>query len=183
MLGVAPLPGAEFTFDAAGTQRPTDQKTVNRVPYLGWGGRFGVVSARCSDPAAAWDFLIDIGLPDGLALDLIASPRWGAGPYRTSQLDSRARPRWFGYGLPAAETDRLIAALGDNLGPSVENYRIRLRTPNQAELAAALDEELRKVIHAREPADLSAANRRWKAITDQMPGAKWKALLRTSLGI
>jgi len=184
-LGVAPVPGARFLFDAKGERRPTDQETINRVPYIGWGGRVGVVSAKCSAPAAAWDFLIDAGLPDRAALDLIAAPRWGAGPYRTSQLDTRSRSRWFGYGLTAAETERLTSALRDNLGVGVQNYRLRLRTPNQHELSAALDDELRAMLKTSTPADqaMRKANARWAEIIKQQPPADWNAVLRKSLGL
>jgi hypothetical protein len=183
-LGIAPLPGARFTFEGNGDRRPTGQETVNHVPYLGWGGRVGVVSAKCASPAAAWDFLADTGLPDRTALDLIAAPRWGAGPYRTSQLDTRARSRWYAYGLSAIETEHLTSALHDNLGTGVQNYRLRLRTPNQGELATALDEELRATLKNQSPAGqaMQNANRRWKEIIGKQPPDEWKALMRKSLG-
>ena len=182
-LGVAPLPGARMTFDADGQEQRTAQGTVNRVPYLGWGARLGVVSTRCANPAAAWDFLADVGMPDRMALELIAAVRWGAGPYRTSQLDIRARPRWYGYGLSAAETERLTSALRDNLGLGVLNSRVRLRTPNQEELTAALDDELRKILHSDVPADggMAAANERWARIIRNHPD--WRAVARKSLGL
>lgn len=182
-FGIAAIPGANFTFETDGTQRPTDQRTVNRVPYYGWGGRIGVVSANCQATAAAWDFLADAGMPDTTALELVANTKWGAGTYRNSQLDTRARPKWFAYGLSAAQTDRLTAALNENLGSNVLNYRVRLRTPNQHELAAALDEELRRIIMGKSPADLSAANERWLKIIDRQPRAQWKAVAAKSLGI
>jgi multiple sugar transport system substrate-binding protein len=182
-LGIASLPGSPFTFDDDGTKRPNEQQTINRVPYLGWGGRLGVVSAKCGNPSAAWEFLVEAGLPDTTSLDLIANPNWGAGPFRMSQLDNRVRARWFAYGLSAAETDRLIAALNENLGPGVQNYRLRLRTPNQHELAKALDEELRKAIQQRDKAKLSAAHKRWEEIINRQPREEWIAVLKTSLGL
>jgi ABC-type glycerol-3-phosphate transport system substrate-binding protein len=184
-LGVAPLPGSRFTFDANGEKRPTDQDTVNRVPYLGWGGRAGVVSAKCANTAAAWDFILDGGLPDRAALDLIATPGIGAGPYRMSQLDVRARSRWFAYGLSAIETERLTSALRDNLGLGVQNPRLRLRTPNQHELAAALDEDLRAMLKDQTPVEqaMAKANNRWKQIILKQPAAQWNAELRVSLGL
>jgi ABC-type glycerol-3-phosphate transport system substrate-binding protein len=184
-LGITPLPGARFTFEANGDRQPTGQEVVNRVPYLGWGGRVGVVSSKCSAPAAAWDFLADAGIPDRTALDLIAAPRWGAGPYRTSQLDARARSRWYGYGLSAIETERLTSALRDNLGMGIQNYRVRLRTPNQHELAAALDEDLREMLKGQTPVDQSMqnANQRWTKIIRKQPAASWKPMVRKSLGL
>jgi ABC-type glycerol-3-phosphate transport system substrate-binding protein len=183
-LGVAPLPGARVTFDAEGREHPTGQGAVNRVPYLGWGGRVGVVSTKCAAPDAAWDFLADVGQPDRSALELIAAVRWGAGPYRTSQLETRARPRWYGYGLTAAETERLTSALRDNLGLGVQNYRVRLRTPNQHELTAALDDSLRTMLNGTTPAAdaMAAANERWAEIIRKQPDV-WRAQARRSLGL
>jgi multiple sugar transport system substrate-binding protein len=184
-LGVAPLPGTRITFDADGQEQPTPQGTVNRVPYVGWGARLGVVSANCADPAAAWDFFADAGLPDRTALELISAPRWGAGPYRTSQLETKAQPRWYAYGLTANDTERLTSALRDNLGLGVQNYRLRLRTPNQHDLTAALDAELRKTIRGETSpaAALKAANDRWAEIIRRQPAAEWQKQARKSLGL
>ncbi|MBO0698871.1 MAG: hypothetical protein J2P46_10785, partial [Zavarzinella sp.] len=184
-LGVAPLPGTRVTFDASGQERPTGQGSVNRVPYLGWGARLGVVSAKCTAPAAAWDFFTDVGLPDRTALELISAPRWGAGPYRTSQLEIKNRYRWFGYGLAANDTERLTSALRENLGLGVQNYRLRLRTPNEHELTAALDAELRKAIRGEVPpaAAMKAANDRWAEIIRQQPPDNWRKQARRSLGL
>lgn len=184
-LGVAQLPGAHFTFDSNGEKRPTDQETVNRVPFLGWGGRVGVVSTKCRAPSAAWDFVIDAGLPERTALDLIAAPQLGTGPYRASQLDVRSRPRWFAYGLSAIETERLTTALRDNLGQGVQNIRLRVRTPNQHELAAALDDELRTMLKDQTPVEeaMAKANHRWKQIIDKKPRKEWIADVEASLGL
>lgn len=183
-LGIAPLPGARMTFDAAGKEQRTERELVNRVPYVGWGGRLGVVSASSESPAAAWDFLVDAGQPDRTALDLLADPRWGAGPYRTSQLEAKARSRWYAYGLTGPETERLTTALRDNLGLGVENYRIRLRTPNHADLDVALDAALRTMVATKQtPADAMAkANAEWKAVIDRQPRDVWQRLARKSLG-
>jgi multiple sugar transport system substrate-binding protein len=183
-LGIAPLPGAGFTFGPNGEHVAPEGGPVNRVPYFGWGGRVGVVSARCTSPQAAWDLLAEAGLPDRGAIDLLADPRWGAGPYRTSQLDARARGRWYAYGLSAAETEQLTTSLRDNLGLAVQNYRLRLRTPNHAELDKSLDEQLRTLL-TTPTADprmaMEAANAKWKAATQSQPG--WVETVRKSLGI
>jgi ABC-type glycerol-3-phosphate transport system substrate-binding protein len=182
-LGVAPLPGSRVTFDANGQEQPTGQGSVNRVPYLGWGARVGVVSTRCAAPDAAWDFLEDVGQPDRTALELVAARRWGAGPYRVSQFETRARARWFGYGLMPDETERLTNSLRDNMGFGVQNYRLRLRTPNQHELTAALDAELRTAIQGQTPPAeaLKTANDRWTEIIRRQPG--WRDQARKSLGL
>jgi ABC-type glycerol-3-phosphate transport system substrate-binding protein len=182
-LGVAPLPGARFVFDVSGEKKVLEQQTLNRLPYLGWGGRIGVVSKKCAAPEAAWAFLADAGTPERTALELLASPRFGAGPYRISQLEGRARPRWFAYGLSGDETDHLMGALRDNRGSGVQNYRVHLRTPNRKELSESLDRDLRAVFRSPEPADLAAANQHWRAIVEKMPPGEWKAMAARSLGL
>jgi len=183
-LGVAPLPAARFTFDDKRERKETAEEPLNRVPYLGWGGRLGVVSASSSNQAAAWDFLADAGMPGGSGSDQLASPRWGAGPFRTSQFDPRARARWFGYGLAATETERLVSALRDNLGQGVQNYRLRLRTPNQEKLSAVLDDELRATATGGKSPDaaMKAANAKWVRIIESLPEGQWRKWARMSLG-
>ena len=181
-LGVAPLPGSRLTFDAKGEPKPLD--TLNRVPYLGWGGRVGVVTASGPARDAAWDFLADAGLPDRTALDLIADRRWGAGPYRTSQLDTPARARWYAYGLSKAETERLPTALRENLGLGVQNYRIRLRTPDHADLDRSLDAALRTMLTTKQDpaAAMAKANAEWRALIDRQPRETWIQWGKRSLG-
>ena len=191
MLGIAPLPGSAYTFGPNGRKVPTLAGAVNFVPYLGWGGRVGVVAAGSPKADAAWDFLADAGDPDRAALDLIAAARFGAGPYRPSQIDTRARPRWYGYNLSATETDRLTAALRDNLGLGVQNPRLGVRTSNQHELAAALDAVLRSMLMeapAGDPAPRAAdamekADAAWREIIGRTPPAEWKAAVRAGLGL
>jgi hypothetical protein len=144
-----------------------------------------VVSANCANPAAAWDLLAAAGMPDRGALELIADPRWGAGPYRTSQLEARSRSRWYGYGLTAGETERLTTALGENIGLGVENYRVRLRTPNHAALDAALDANLRALLTGKQAdpaAAMAKANADWKAVIDRQPRDAWRTVAKKSLG-
>jgi ABC-type glycerol-3-phosphate transport system substrate-binding protein len=183
-IGIAALPGSRFTFDAKGEQKPTVRDTVNRVPYLGFAGRIGVVSTKCATPEAAWDFLVDAGMPERNALDLIADPKWGAGVYRSSQLDGKARSRWYAYGLSASETERLTNSLRDNLGLGTQNYRIRLRTPDHADLDAALDRDLREVLKGTQPpeAGMKKANADWTSIIDRQPRGPWLEVARKSLG-
>ena len=83
-LGVAQIPGSRKTFDLDGKERLTDRELVNRVPYLGWGGRLGVVSASCAAPDAAWAFLVDAGLPESMHIGHVRR-RW------IGELDGNAR--------------------------------------------------------------------------------------------
>ncbi len=181
-LGVAPLPGARSVFQDQ-VLEPVAQGGVNRVPYVAWGGRVGVVSAAAPNAAAAWDFLTDLGLPEGTALDLIASPKWGAGPYRPSQVESRALSRWAGYELSGNQTNALMLALRENVA-GVQNSRLRLRTPNQAEFAAALDAELEPLMKGKKGANeaMTTANGAWQKIVEPL-GPEWRAMYRRSLGL
>ena len=65
----------------------------------------------------------------------------------------------------------------------MQNYRLRLRTPNQHELTAALDAELRKAVEGSiPPAEaLKAASERWAEIIRRQPG--WRDQARKSLGL
>ncbi|HVK07374.1 MAG TPA: hypothetical protein VM597_01225, partial [Gemmataceae bacterium] len=113
------------------------------------------------------------------------SPKWGAGPYRPSQVDTRAQARWAGYDLSPGDTNRLMTALRDNVGPGIQNSRLRLRTPNEAEFAAALDEQLVPLLKGTKAAELALAEaeRRWGAIAAALPPAEWRAMYRRSLGL
>ena len=182
-LGVTVLPGAERVF-VDGKPEPVAQGGVNRVPYVAWGGRVGVVSAGSTNAAAAWDFVTDLGLPEGTGQDVIASPKWGAGPYRSSQTDSRAQARWAGYDLSGNQANRLMTALRDNVGEGIQNSRLRLRTPNQAEFAEELDKELVPLMKGEKGADaaMTAVKAKWEAITKPL-GEQWRTMYRRSLGL
>ena len=180
-LGIVPLPGARRTFDRDGKDRPTDQKTVNRVPYLGWGGRLGVVSAKSSVQSAAWDFLVDAGLPDRNALDLIASARWGAGPYRTSQLEIRTRPRWFGYGLTAPKPTGSPTPCGPTSGLAFKTTAFACERPISGSLRRLSTKILRQICRGK--GSMEEANKHWQAIITKQGPAQFRSLARKSLGL
>ncbi|WP_020473298.1 ABC transporter substrate-binding protein [Zavarzinella formosa] len=183
-IGILPLPGVTRTIDK-GESKLVPGGNINRVPYLGWGGRIGVVSAKYDRPDAAWNFWTDAGMPDHQSLDLIAATNWGAGPYRASQIEARVRPRWLGYQLTTSETDRLTGSLRDNLGLGAQNYRTRLRTPNERELRMVLRPHLEGIISGKEPADqaIKASDEEWKAIIGKIPPEQWRGWVRKSLGL
>jgi ABC-type glycerol-3-phosphate transport system substrate-binding protein len=153
------------------------------VPYLGWGGWFGTVTKGCARPDAAWDFLAELGHPGTTSLEVIGAGKWGAGPFRVSHLEARNRSPWYGYGLPAGQTEKLVDQLRQNLALSVTNYRVRLRTPDQAAHAAALGEGLRSALEkgAEPKAALDGAAEKWRELAQQSPDHR-KAY-RLSLGL
>ncbi len=184
-VGILPTLGVTHTYDADGERVAVTGGNVNRVPYLGWGARVGVVSAKSGNPEAAWDFLTDAGMPDRQALDLIAAAKWGAGPFRASQLDARNRARWLGYQLTPAETDRLTSALRDNLGIGTLNSRTRLRTPNERELREAFRRHWEGVLAGREQPEqaLRATDEEWTAAIQRIPPDQWRMWVRKALGL
>lgn len=184
-IGVLPLPGTMHIMDDNGNKLPVLGGNINRVPYIGGNMRVGMVRTQCENKAAAWDFLMDAGLPDQQSLDLIAATQWGAGPYRSTHLDARVRPRWLGYGLTTAETDRLISALRENLNIGAQNPRYTLRTPNEAELRAVLKPKLDSIFNQNAPVKptLDTVNAEWNSIIQKMPAEEWKAVLKTSIGL
>jgi len=184
-VGILPVLGVTHTYNAKGERVPVSGGNVNRVPYLGWGGRVGVVSAKCQHPEAAWGFWADAGMPDQQSFDLIAATKWGAGPFRPSHLDARARPRWLGYQLSPSETDRLANALRDNLGIGSQNFRTRLRTPNERELRVAFQRRLEVVLAGRETPEqaMRATDQEWMAIIQGIPPDQWREWVRKSLGL
>ena len=184
-IGIMPLPATSFTLGPKGERQAVPGGNLNRVPYLGWGGRLGVVSSKSAKKEAAWDFWTDAGMPDQQALDLIGATKWGAGPFRGSQIDTRVRPRWLGYRLGTAETDQLTGALRDNIGVGTLNYRAVLRTPNEEEFRLALRPRLKAVIDGTEPAEtaLLEASAKWTAIIGKLPKDRWNEWLRRSLGL
>jgi hypothetical protein len=183
-LGVAQLPGATLTYEENGQPKVTAQEAINRVPYFGWGGRVGVVAAQSKNAEAAWDFLAAVGSPEQTANEVIAATRWGAGPFRMSQVDVKARTFWFGYHLSTAETDNLLAALRDNIGAGVQNYRFHLRTPNQHELVPLFNNALLKIVQqgANPLAAFQMIETMWQEAINKYPAAEWRSLTRASLG-
>lgn len=181
--GVAPLPGSAKIIDDAGLATPTASGSVNRVPYFGWGGRVGVVAKNSQQQAAAWEFLAELGSADQTGNNLIASGRWGAGPYRISHVEAKSRSIWFGYNLSAEETDRLSSVLRENIGLGVQNYRFHLRVPQQEALTRVFNETLSIMLkEQRDPkTTFQHIEANWKDFAGKNPN--WPNLARASLGM
>jgi hypothetical protein len=72
---------------------------------------------------------------------MLSNPALGAGPYRIEHTEPAV---WLGYGFDADRTADLARATARYLGVTVSNPVLALRTPDQAELMAALEAEVRK---------------------------------------
>jgi multiple sugar transport system substrate-binding protein len=190
-FAIAPIPGSRFTFAyhpgerGEAERKETVAGQVNRVPYVGWGGCFGVVTTACSRPEVAWEFLAAIGDPAATSLEVLGAAKWGAGPYRGSHLEARNRNYWYGYGLSNEQTEKLVDQLRHYLVSSIVNYGVRLRVPDAKDYSRVMDEELRRALLERKPAKaaLDEAARRWKALSATQPGGGPRETYRKSLGL
>jgi ABC-type glycerol-3-phosphate transport system substrate-binding protein len=133
------LPGTRTYFDAAHKPVPAGP-AGNFVPFLGFGGKVGVVFKRSPGAAAAWDLLAELASP-AAGRAILSNPELGAGPYRIEHTEPRI---WLGYGFDADRNEELARATARYLGVTVSNPVLALRTPDQAELMAALEAEVRK---------------------------------------
>ena len=186
-FGIAPLPGARFTYDFEKGQ-PVDMplNRVNRIPYLGAGSWFGLVSKQCPTPDVAFEFLAGFAHPEKMGAEAITAAKWGAGPFRSMHTEERARGLWLGYDLPLKDTEALIEALKQNNPTSLINHRYCLRLPNQARHLDEFDQIVRPALRA-ENADpketMDEVARHWRKIWDAVPEAKKKAWIQHSHGL
>jgi ABC-type glycerol-3-phosphate transport system substrate-binding protein len=140
--GVAPLPGTRSYFDPTGQLKQADRRG-NYVPYLGAGSRVGVVFDRSPHRDAAWDLLADLAGATG-STALLTDPAVGAGPFRTEHLDEGRDELWLGYRFDPERTGQLARAVRQYVSQTTVNPALPLRSPDQGELMAALEAEVRK---------------------------------------
>jgi len=141
-FGLAPLPGTRSTFDHE-KQRLVQLPQPNYVPYF-TGGRLGVVRTRCSNPAAAFDLLADLGGPTR-SMEIISSSELGAGPFRISHLAHERLQIWYGYGLDSSRSDLLRNALLQYINLEAKTPISGLRGPDQAELSSTAAKQIGKI--------------------------------------
>jgi ABC-type glycerol-3-phosphate transport system substrate-binding protein len=186
------IPGSHFTFDLAkGERQKLKSSGVNRMPYLGADGWMGVVYKKCSDADfdAAVAFLTDFAHPEDYGAEIMTAAKWGAGPFRASQLEERNRKLWFGYNMPRDQTERLIEALKANVNPAITNHRFRLRLPNQAEHLKAFDELVRPALLSKSGDTESSreimdkVNERWKSLWNGVPESRRREWVYQNYGL
>jgi ABC-type glycerol-3-phosphate transport system substrate-binding protein len=164
--GIAALPGTGKYHESGTTL--TRAATPNYVPYFS-GGRIGVVRTRCVKPEAAFELLAALGGP-ARSLEMISTPRLGAGPFRLSHLESDRLPAWYGYGFDAARTKGLQQAMQSYVRQDTRAPALGLRGPDQATLSAAAARELSKLTSGTPSADvLRQLTEDWKAIDAKTP--------------
>ncbi len=139
---VAPLPGTRTYFDPAGKRTPAGRQ-ANYVPFLGFGGRVGVVFKRSPSADAAWDLLADLAAP-AASVARLSNPEVGAGPFRAEHADAAQDDLWLPYRFDTARNRELAGAVRHYLGLNVVNPALALRTPDQGPLMAALEAEVRR---------------------------------------
>ena len=131
-FGIAPLPGTKRYFDRSAF---TTTALPNYIPYHS-GGRVGVVRSRCANVDAAFDLLAELGGP-ARSLEVIGTPRLGAGPYRLTHLERDRLHIWYGYGLDAQCTKLLQQSMQLYVRQEVKTPALGLRGPDQDVLSAA----------------------------------------------
>jgi ABC-type glycerol-3-phosphate transport system substrate-binding protein len=184
-FGIAPLPGTRSYFDPEnGAPRPPPGggKGGNFVPYFGSGGWVGIVREACPHPDAAFDLLADLAGPDRSAA-LLSDPALGFGPFRSEHLEQQREGVWQRYGLDPDRSKRLAEALRQYTALTLANPAFAPRGPDQAELMAALEKEVRRAATGQTPPKeaMQAAQAAWEKLDARHPAAaEWR---RKSAGL
>lgn len=186
-FGIAPIPGSAVWFDAEGKPQPAAGGR-NYVPCLGAGGELGVVFKRTTVADAAWDFLADLSGPAG-ADDTLGEVSLGAGPYRYSQVTEEAAGKWQRYGFDAARSDQLAKAVVAFAEVPVRDPVYPLRTPDQKNRVALLNDALRKAAGLTPAGALTGdkaaaeAQAAWLAADAKVPPAELLKWTRSAVGL
>lgn len=186
-FALAPLPGTRRYFDpASGASKPPPDKAtgVNFVPYYGAGGWVGVVRRKCPTPDAAFEMLADLASP-ARSLELLSDPALGFGPYRTEHLEQAREWVWARYGFEPERSKALADALRRYAAVSLANPAYAPRGPDQAELMAALEKEVRRAAtgQADPAAAMKAADEAWRKLDATRPAAVAAEWRRKSAGL
>ncbi|MEN6458145.1 MAG: extracellular solute-binding protein [Thermoguttaceae bacterium] len=179
-VGFVELPGSHRAFNLiAHTWDVRGEDDDTRVPLLAASGRLGVVSAKASNPIAAFQLLL--WLSDERNSPQVSAASAATTLFRESNL--KAPSRWVEkpVSAPAAVKygDMAEAAFRH------EQWLGALRLPGRAEYLAALDEAVASAIRGDKPAieALLEADAKWRQITDRLGRDRQKAAYRHSLGL
>jgi hypothetical protein len=163
--GIAPLPGTTRYYDRSGF---ITSALPNYIPYHS-GGRVGVVRSRCAHVDAAFDLLAELAGP-ARSLEVIGTPRLGAGPFRLTHLERERLHIWYGYGLDAQRTKLLQQAMQLYVRQEVKAPALGLRGPDQDVLSAAAARELGSMMSGTPPSEaLKRLTDSWNAIDENTP--------------
>jgi multiple sugar transport system substrate-binding protein len=188
-FGVAPLPGARYTFafgKAEADKIELRGNLVNRVSYLGDGSWVGLVAKKCANPEMAFDFLASFANPEHMGAEIMIAAKWGAGPLRPTQTEANARGLWFGYDLPPADTEDLLRAVRENVAANVVNRRYRLRLPNQQQHVDDFDRIIRPALLAEKangPTVLKEVAEAWSKLWQGKSEDTKRTWLRSCYGL
>jgi ABC-type glycerol-3-phosphate transport system substrate-binding protein len=182
-FGVTGVPGSTVVYSFDG-KKGHSTGGPNLVPYLGAGGRFGVVRKSSKAEAAAWDLLAHLSGPV-VSQEVLMETAWGGGPFRYAHTDRDNRTTWSGYGLKRVPTQGLIDAIRLWASPGVINPVLRLRTPDEQAHLDAMVEELRPALEKGGDAGaaLKAAKAKWQAIDAKVDDAKRRGWYRLSVSL
>lgn len=153
-----------------------------RIPYFGPGGLIGAVARNASEPEAALALLKQLGDAE-TSLEVIHGTAFASAPFRPSHLSDRSEG-WFNYGLDAAGTDRLRAALAAVTEPRVINAPLRLRVRFQDKYRSILLDGVREALESSADARKTLENvaAQWEAV-DRRPEAERLAEYLRSLNL
>ncbi len=183
-FGLAPLPGSAVWYEPDGIARPATGGR-NYVPYLGAGGRLGVVFQRTTAGEAAWDFLATLAGPDG-ADDTLGNVSLGAGPFRYSHIatDEKAT-RWQRYGFDAVRTEQLARAVAGFVDVQCREPVYPIRTPDHAERVAVLAAAARQAASGTLTGEQAAAEAQkgWLAVDAKTPKGELRKESRNAVGL
>jgi ABC-type glycerol-3-phosphate transport system substrate-binding protein len=186
-FGLGPPPGTRGWFDPENrAERPPPDrvKGVNYVPYYGSGGWVGIVREGSAAPDAAFNLLAELAGPDRSA-DRLADPKLGFGPFRTEHLEAQRGGVWQRYGLDPDRLKRLAEALRQYTAQTLANPAFAPRGPDQGELLAALEKEVRRAAAGQAGgADaMAAAQAAWEKLDARHPPGTTAGWRRKSAGL
>jgi ABC-type glycerol-3-phosphate transport system substrate-binding protein len=150
-FAVTRMPGGEgyFAFDAV-VDKGFAQQPVggNWMPYLGHGGRLGVVPGTTSHPEEAFSLLAELA-GRTVSRQVVLSPRSvpprGGDAFRADHFDRNARWEAFDLDAPRAEVFRkAVQQTVEQPGVAAPVYR--LRTPDERERRKVLIDALRAAL-------------------------------------
>lgn len=180
-FGLAPLPGTEEAYGPDGKLVPATGG-VNYVPYLGNGGKIGVVFTSSKQQKAAWE-LLSATATLGSSLAFLDDPKLGVGPFRNEHIyESRC---WLAYGFAEERTQILTQAMQRYVSVEVSNPTFALRTPLEDRLLAALAEELHAIESGTKSPDeaLGTASESWQSITAKLAPGEFLRWCRSAAGL
>jgi len=185
-FAISVLPGSTEVYDFVTGNKAKPIQLINRVPYTGWGGTLGVVRKSSTQQEAAFDLLAFLGDPTTTGAEIIAEPRWGAGPLRNPQTELQNQKLWNGYTPNADQITQLMLALRDYMPSGLVNPVLTFRLPDHEARTKIVATNIRQAILKNEPPEeaLKRIADEWKQLDAKLGDTKSRIeLIRLSLGL